>query len=80
MAERAFLSFLILLLISLILGGLIFYQYNILPKKKEVGPAENPLQFQEKTYQAVLKTWQEREKRFEETATKEYFDIFQEIK
>ena len=75
-ADRAFSSFLLLFLISLILGGLIFYQYNILTKKKEVTQAENPLRFQEKIYEDVLKIWQEREKIFQETGTKKYFDIF----
>ena len=75
-AERAFLSFLALFFISLIAGGLIFYQYNILAKKKEANPAENPLQFNEKTYEDVLKIWQEREKKLKEAGTKKYFDIF----
>ncbi|MDP2672676.1 MAG: hypothetical protein Q8O84_02595 [Nanoarchaeota archaeon] len=80
MAERAFLSFLILFLISLISGGFIFYQYNILVNREEVKTLENLLKFDEKTYKDVLNIWQEREKKFEETANKKYFDIFQEIK
>ncbi len=80
MAERAFLSYLILLLISLISGGFIFYQYNILANKKEAKILENPLQFNEKIYKDVLNIWQERGKKFRETGTKKYFDIFQEIK
>lgn len=75
-AERAFLYFLLLFLISLILGGLIFYQYNILTKRKEVMRAGNSLQFEEKAYEDVLKIWQEREKIFKEAGTKKYFDIF----
>lgn len=80
MAEQAFLSFLILFLISLIFGGFIFYQYNILVNKKEAKILENPLQFNEKIYKDVLNIWQEREKKLKETGTKKYFDIFQEIK
>lgn len=76
MAERAFFSFLLLFLISLILGGLIFYQYNILTKRKEVTQLENFLQFKEKTYEDVLDIWREREKIFKEAGTKKYFDIF----
>lgn len=75
-ADRAFLSFLLLFLISLVFGGLIFYQYNILTKKKEVRSAENPLQFQEKTYEDVLKIWKEREDAFKAASAKKYFDIF----
>jgi cbb3-type cytochrome oxidase subunit 3 len=76
-ADRAFLSFLLLFLISLFLGGLIFYQYNILAKRKEVTRAENPLQFKEKTYEDVLKIWKERENEFEAVRFKKYFDIFE---
>lgn len=79
-AERAFLSYLILFLISLISGGFILYQYNILANKKEVKILENHLQFDEKTYKDVLNIWQERERKFKESGTKKYFDIFQEIK
>ena len=80
MAERAFLSFLILFLISLIFGGFIFYYYDILMNKKEVKAPVNSLQFEEKTYEDVLNIWQERERALEKTGTKKYFDIFQEIK
>ena len=76
LGERAFLTFLALLLIALILGGLIFYKYSILTGKEEPTISEKPPQFEEKTYQTVLKTWQEKEKRFQEASTKEYPDPF----
>jgi len=76
LGEKAFLSFLGLLLISLIFGGIIFYQYNILVKRTEVQIQEIPLQFQEKAYQNILKIWQEREERFNGTETKQYSDLF----
>ena len=76
LGERAFLTFLGLLLVALIFGGIIFYQYNILVKKAEVQITEELLQFQTNTYQDVLKIWQEREKKFQETDFKEYPDPF----
>jgi len=76
LGEKAFLTFLGLLLLALILGGIIFYQYNILVKRAEVQITEKPLQFQEKTYQDILKIWQEKEKRFQEIDLKEYPDPF----
>ena len=76
LGERAFLTFLGLLLVALIFGGIIFYQYNILVKKAEVQITEEPLQFQEKIYQDVLKIWQERKEKFQETEFKEYPDPF----
>jgi len=76
LGERAFLTFLGLLLIALIFGGLIFYKYSILVEKAEPEISEIPLKFKEKTYQDVLKIWQEKEKRFEEADLKEYPNPF----
>lgn len=77
LAERAFLTFFGLFTVSLILGALIFFQYSFLIQEKEPQITEEPLQFKEKNYQDVLKTWQEREERFEEADLKEYLDPFQ---
>lgn len=76
LAERAFLVSLGLFAFALIVGGLIFYQYNILVPKTEPPLSEEPFQFQEKTYQKVLKIWQEKEKRFEEADSKKYPNPF----
>jgi len=76
LGERAFLTFLGLLLIALIFGGLVFYKYSILVEKAEPEISEIPLKFKEKTYQDVLKIWQEKEKRFEEADLKEYPNPF----
>jgi len=76
LGEKAFLAFLGLLFLALIFGGIIFYQYNILVKKAEVQIIEEPLQFQEKTYQDISKIWQEREKKFQEADLKTYPDPF----
>ena len=76
LGERSFLTFLGLLLIALILGGIIFYQHSFLPEKEKPEVLEKPLKFQEKTSQAVLEIWQEKEKRFEETDLKLYPDPF----
>lgn len=76
LAEKSFPTFFILFLISLIFGGLLFYQYGILSKKVKIEITEKPLQFKEKTYQGVLKIWQDREKRFEEAGLNNYPDLF----
>jgi len=76
LAENAFLTFLGLLVIALILGGLVFYKYSILTKKVEPQVIKEPLQFKEKTYEEILKVWQEKEKRFQETDFKEYPNPF----
>ena len=76
LGEKAFFVFLGLLLIALIFGGIIFYQYNVLVKEIEVQIIEEPFQFQEKTYQDILKTWQEREERFKASSIKQYSNPF----
>jgi len=76
LGERAFLTFLGLFFISLILGFFIFYKYNILARKTELKTTEKPLQFDEKTFQEVLKFWQEKGKRFQEADFKKYPNPF----
>ena len=79
LGERAFLTFLGFLVIALILGGLIFFQYGFLAQKKEPQIEEKPAQFKEQTYEAVLKIWQEREKRFQEIDFQSYPILFRVI-
>ena len=80
LGKRSFLTFLGLLLISLIFSGFIFYKYSFLAEKEKLEVLEKPLKFNEKVYQDVLKIWQEKEKKFGETNFKEYPDPFGEIK
>ena len=75
---HAFLTLLVLILLTLILGALIFYKYNVLIKKEEPKVIEKPLQLEEKTYQKIVSEWQKREKRFIEASQKEYSDPFRE--
>lgn len=76
LAERAFLSFLVLLVFCLIFGGAVFYRYNILAKNTGSEVSKNYLSFDEKTFRNVLEIWREREKRFEETDSKIYPNPF----
>lgn len=76
LGEKAFLTFLGLFLFSLILGFFVFFQQNLLIKKEKDETIREPLQFKEKNYQALLETWQEREKKFEEADLKEYKNPF----
>jgi len=76
LAERVFLTFLGLLILSLIFGAFLFYKYNFLIKKIEPQITERPLKFKEKTYEDVLKAWQEREERFNKAEFKEYPNPF----
>lgn len=76
LAQRATLTFLFLFGLALIIGGLIFFQYSVLAKKKISEFKEKPIKFDEKTYQEILEIWQERQKRFEEAKVKGYPDPF----
>lgn len=78
LAQRAFLTFLLLFLISLMLGSLVFYRYSL--AKKEMPQTQAlPLQFKEKTYENLLTIWRERGERFEESKTKTYPNLFQPL-
>jgi len=70
-------AFFILLILALIFGGLIFYQYSFLAEKKEPQIIEKPIQFKEDLYQKILAEWQMRQKNFDEAEQKEYRDLFQ---
>jgi len=76
LGEKAFLTYLGLLVLALILGGFIFYQYNILAKKNEVQVTEKLLGFEKEVYDKVLKIWQEKEENFEGADFKEYPNLF----
>ena len=76
LGENAFLVFIGLLFLALILGGLIFYQYSILAEKTELQILEGQLQFKENLYQEILKIWESRQKKFEEVELKTYPDPF----
>ncbi len=70
-------SCLALFLLVLALGALVFYSYGVLAEKKEFNDLKSPLQLEEKTYQEVLKIWQEREEDFNKADEKGYPDLFE---
>ena len=70
-------TLLILLILTFIFSGLIFYQYVFLAEKKEPQIIERPIQFKEELYQKILKEWEERQKNFDQVEQKEYRDLFQ---
>lgn len=78
-AEKAFLFFFVLFLISLIFGSFIFYKYSILVKKTETKIIEQPPQLKQKTYEEILSFWQEKEKKLQEIEFKQYPDPFRQL-
>jgi hypothetical protein len=79
LGARAFLTFLAFLFVTLILGGVIFYQYSILPQKETPEVSGKTFKFEEAIYRGVLNTWEEKERDFQEAGSKDYLDPFQEI-
>lgn len=78
LGKNAFLTTIFFLFLGFVLGAFIFYKYSFLPQKIESEISEGIFQFDEKTYYEVLKVWEEKEKKFEETTKKEYSDLFRE--
>lgn len=77
--RHAFWACLILFILSLAIGANLFYKYSILAQRAEPESLEQAVLFKGKTYQKVLKIWQEREKRFQEADFKEYPNPFLEL-
>jgi len=77
LAENSFLTFFGFLLIILVLGGLVYYQYVILIQSTSTTPKEKPLETQEKTYQKILDEWTKRDEKFSQADSKIYPDLFQ---
>lgn len=76
LAEKAFLTFLGLFVLSLIFGGLIFYKYSINQKTELIENGKIGLKFKSETYQKILQVWQNNEEQFEKIDTKQYFNLF----
>ena len=76
LAERAFLTFLALVLVSLIFGGCLFYKYSFLIDKNEPKIDSAAVQLKEDLYQKVITQWQDRQGRFEGAGAKSYPDSF----
>ena len=76
LAEKAFLTFLGLFVLSLIFGGLIFYKYSIIPQPEPIEEGEAGLRFKSELYQEILEVWQNKEELFEKTIIKQYLNLF----
>lgn len=76
-AKRPLLSFIVLFLTVLVIGGWLFYQYNILAQAAEPKTAGEAVRFQKDVYQQILKMWQSREAQFKAAGSKNYINPFQ---
>lgn len=78
LAKHSFSTFFMLLLLSFILGGIVFYKYVILIEKTKVETLRTPLRFDHANYQEVLNQWEKRQKNLEKIDFKQYINPFQE--
>jgi len=76
LGEHFFFSFLLIFFLTLILGGLIFYQYVFLAEKKEPNILERTIFFNEEAYEKVLEEWGSREKKIQEIDSGQYSNPF----
>ena len=76
LGENPFLTSLTLILIALILGSAVFYKYSVLVEEKKLETLIKPPLLEEETLKNILKTWQDRQKKFDEAGFKEYPNPF----
>ena len=76
LAENYFLTFFVLILISVLIGLVIFYQSNNGVGNSTTISEEEVLKFDEVTYQKVLEEWQKRNQNLLNLVDKEYSDPF----
>jgi len=74
--KRAFLVILLLVLLELIVGEFLFYQYAVLVKFKEPQVSVIPTRFKEDVYQSVLKEWKHRDDIFNNVIEENYSNPF----
>jgi hypothetical protein len=65
--KHAFGFVLSIILLELILGGVIFYRYAFLAEEAEPEIGSNHLKFKESVYRGILKEWEQREVKFQES-------------
>lgn len=75
-AERSFLLSLSLILLSLLIGGLIFYEYYIQVINKDPEVSEVTLKINNQAYQDIISAWEERQKKLDEVDLKNYLNPF----
>lgn len=76
LAEKSFLSFLFLFTISLVFGAIVFYRHESSIKKASPKILEKTLQIEEKSYQEVLRVWEEKKEGLNEIDFREYPNLF----
>ncbi len=77
--SHLFLSFFVVFIIALAVSGFFYYKYGFVAENKKIENPPSPFELNEKTYQEVLKVWQEKEKVFNMADDKDYPNVFEEL-
>ena len=75
--KNAFLFIIILVLLNIVFGEFLFYNYVLLAKIKASEIVDTPNRFKENVYRSVLKEWQDREIIFRDSTAQNLKDPFQ---
>ena len=76
LGKNAFLFTIIFILLDIVFGEFLFYNYVVLVKMKESEIISPPAKFKEQVYQSVLGEWQAREENFKGVSPKNLQDPF----
>lgn len=75
-AKHIFEFSLFALLLTLIIGVILFYKYSILAQKIGIESLPQTCLLEEKSYQKVLDIWTKNEQTFNQADSENYYDIF----
>lgn len=76
LADKSFLSSIILIFLALVVGAILFYKYDVLVEKQEAQSSQTSLRIQQANYSFVMSEWQERQEKFDAADFKNWPDPF----
>ncbi|MBU2545432.1 hypothetical protein KKC65_03225 [Patescibacteria group bacterium] len=75
-AKHIFEFSLIALFLSLAIGVIVFYKYNILDQRIDLNNLPQTCLLEENSYQRILDVWEENEQMFNQADSRDYRNIF----
>jgi len=76
LAQHSFGLILVLFLVSLAVGGVVYYRYIVLLQNQALNLTQKPARFREDQFQNLLKEQQNREIKLNAVDSQEYRDLF----
>lgn len=76
LAQHSFILIFVLFLVSLVVGGFIYYKYLVLLQGQAIDLAQKPVRFHEDQLRELLSKQQEREVRLNAVDSQEHRDLF----